>query len=85
MKYHWINLFNMVEERGGFNSIEDAKADAVKVYTRIQGGTALHMGIGNDKGPICEGSIRKGKWIDGKPKLTKTQKEIGANYRAMRK
>lgn len=70
MKYHWINLFNMVESDGGpFDSIEAAKEHAVRTFVAIDNGTALHIGIGNDEGPVCEGSIRDGKWIDGKPEL----------------
>lgn len=85
MNYHWINLFNMIEEQGGFSSVEEAKQSAVSTYNRIQNGMALHIGIGDDNGPICEGSIRDGKWLEGRPILTKTQQQIGSDYRRMTK
>lgn len=83
MNYHWINLFNMIECDGPFDSIEAAKANAISVFKEVQNGNALHIGIGDDNGPICEGSIKDGQWIDGKPELTPTQQAIGERYRAM--
>ena len=85
MSYHWINLFNMVEMQDGFASVEEAKADCVRTYVEIQNGLALHVGIGSDDGPICEGSIREGGWINGEPKLSSTQTQVGRDYRAMTK
>lgn len=83
MSYHWINLFNMVETQGGFSSVEEAKTDCVRTYVEIQNGLALHVGIGSDDGPICEGSIREGVWIDGAPRLSETQAQVGRDYREM--
>lgn len=85
MRYHWINLFNGVEGEDGFASAQDARDDAVRTYVAVQDGFALHVGIGDENGPICEGSIRDGAWVEGEPTLTRTQTEIGRRYREMTK
>ena len=35
MTFYWINCTNMVEAGGPFNSIAEAKNDAVKTYKKI--------------------------------------------------
>lgn len=83
MKYHWINLFNMNEGEDGFESVEAAKAHAIEWFNECQNGMALHIGIGSEEAPICEGSIKDGKWVDGVPTLSPAQRAIGERYRDM--
>ena len=86
MRYYWFNEFNGLEKDGPFPSIKKAMAAACRTYTRIQNGVALDVSIikkGRGKSVVRRGSIRRGKWISGVPELTRTQAEVGANYRRM--
>jgi hypothetical protein len=86
MKYYWFNEFNGLERDGPFSSIKEAMKAACRTYTRIQNGIALDISIikqGRGRPVVRRGSIRRGKWVSGIPELTRTQAEVGANYRRM--
>jgi hypothetical protein len=84
MSFYWYNMFNGLEQDGPFGTIREAKARCVAVYKQIQDDAFDVAIIEEAMVIVARGHIVKGKWIDGKRKLSKTQREVGERFRAMR-